>query len=200
MNKVWLFLLTASIAVLLFIDPAGVLTGLTAAANKAVKLSFELCAIYAIWMGIFSILEQTGISKWFSKILSPIVNLIFGKKNISDESRKYISMNMSANILGMGSAATPMGIKAIESMNKDNPDKSSVTYPMTMLIIISCTVIQFLPASIMGLMSASGSKNPASIVFPTILASLLSCITGIILVKITHAISVRIKKRRGGKK
>lgn len=193
-------MLTASIAVLLFIDPAGVLTGLTAAANKAVKLSFELCAIYAIWMGIFSILEQTGISKWFSKILSPIVNLIFGKKNISDESRKYISMNMSANILGMGSAATPMGIKAIESMNKDNPDKSSVTYPMTMLIIISCTVIQFLPASIMGLMSASGSKNPASIVFPTIIASLLSCITGIILVKITHAIGSRIKRRKGGKK
>lgn len=116
MNKVWLTILTLSIIALLFIDPSGVLLGLTNASNKAVKLSLELCAIYAVWIGIFSILEQTGISKWFSKILSPIINLIFGKKNISDKSRTYISMSMSANMLGMGGAATPLGIKAMESL------------------------------------------------------------------------------------
>lgn len=202
MNKVWLILLTFSTMVLLFVDPSGVLAGLTTASNKAVKLSFELLAIYSIWMGVFSILEQTGISKFFSKLLSPLVNLIFGKKNISDESRKYISMNISANMLGMGSAATPLGIKAMESMNKDNPDKSTITYPMTMLIIISCTVLQFLPASIMGLMSSAGSKNPASIVFPSILASILSTLVGVILVKVTHFIGSKSKKskNRGGKK
>ena len=198
MNKVWLLILTASVAVLVFIDPGGVLAGLTTAANKAVKLSFELCAIYAIWIGIFSILEQTGVTKWLSKILSPLVNFIFGKNNISDETRKYVSMNISANMLGMGGAATPLGIKAIESMNKDNPDKTTVTYPMTMLIIICCTVLQFLPSSIMGLMSAAGSKNPASIVFPSILASILSTITGIILVKITHRISLKRRKKKNG--
>lgn len=201
MNKVWLIILTCSTVVLVFIDPSGVLASLTTASNKAVKLSFELLAIYAIWMGIFSILEQTGISRFFSKLLSPLVNFIFGKKNISDESRKYISMNISANILGMGSAATPLGIKAMESMNKDNPDKTTVTYPMTMLIIISCTVLQFLPASIMGLMSSAGSKNPASIVFPSILASILSTFVGVILVKLTHFIGTKWKdKHRRGKK
>ena len=87
MNKVWLSLLVLSIVALLFVDPGGVLLGLTNASNKAVKLSLELCAIYAVWIGIFSIMEQTGISKWFSKILSPFVNLIFGKKNISEKSR-----------------------------------------------------------------------------------------------------------------
>lgn len=196
MNKVWLLILTLSICVLVFIDPSGVLAGLTSAANRAVKLSFELCAIYAIWIGIFSILEQTGVTKWLSKILSPLINLIFGKKNLSPESRNYVSMSISANMLGMGGAATPLGIKAIESMNKDNPDKTTVTYPMTMMIVLSCTVLQFLPTSIMGLMSSAGSKNPASIVFPSILASILSTATGIILVKLTHFFS----KRRGGKK
>lgn len=194
MNKVWLIMLSFSIISLLFVDPSGVLSGLTIASNKAVKLSFELCAIYAIWIGVFSILEQTGLSKWFSKILSPIVNLIFGKKNISEETKRYISLNMSANMLGMGSAATPFGIKAIESMQKDNPDKSTVTYPMTMLVVICCNVLQFLPTSIMGLMSASGSQNPASIVFPSILASLLSTTVGVIIVKLCHAFSK--KKRR----
>ncbi len=196
MNKVWLILLSLSIIALMFVDPSGVLAGLTSASNRAVKLSFELCAIYAIWIGIFSILEQTGLSKKFSKLLSPLVNLIFGKKNLSDETRQYVSMNISANMLGMGGAATPLGIKAIESMNKDNPDKTTVTYPMTMLIVICCTVLQFLPTSIMGLMSSAGSKNPASIVFPSILASILSTTIGIILVKVTHLISQRRKRRK----
>lgn len=196
MNKVWLSLLVLSIVALLFVDPGGVLLGLTNASNKAVRLSLELCAIYAVWIGIFSIMEQTGISKWFSKILSPFVNLIFGKKNISEKSRTYISMSMSANMLGMGGAATPLGIKAMESLQEDNKNKDEVSYPMTMLIIISSTVLQFLPTSIMGLMSSSGSKNPTSIILPAILTSICSSVVGIILVKLWHLISSKRKKRK----
>ena len=196
MNKVWLSLLVLSIVALLFVDPGGVLLGLTNASNKAVKLSLELCAIYAVWIGIFSIMEQTGISKWFSKILSPFVNLIFGKKNISEKSRTYISMSMSANMLGMGGAATPLGIKAMESLQEDNKNKDEVSYPMTMLIIISSTVLQFLPTSIMGLMSSSGSKNPTLIILPAILTSICSSVVGIILVKLWHLISSKRKKRK----
>lgn len=196
MNKVWISILTLSIIALLFIDPGSVLLGLTSASNKAVKLSLELCSIYAVWIGIFSILEQTGIAKWFSKILSPIVNLIFGKKNISEKSRTYISMSMSANMLGMGGASTPLGIKAMESLQEDNPNKDQVSYPMMMLIIISSTVLQFLPTSIMGLMSASGSQNPSAIILPSILTSICSSIVGIILVKLYHSISSKRKKHK----
>lgn len=180
----------------MFIDPGGVLLGLTNASNKAVRLSLELCAIYAVWMGIFSIMEQTGLAKWFSKILSPLVNLIFGKKNISEKSRTYISMSMSANMLGMGGAATPLGIKAMESLQEDNNNRDTVSYPMTMLIIISSTVLQFLPTSIMGLMSSSGSKNPSAIILPAILTSICSSVVGIILVKLCHFISRKRKKHK----
>ena len=196
MNNVWLVLLSFSIIALMFIDPGGVLLGLTNASNKAVKLSLELCAIYAVWMGIFSIMEQTGLAKWFSKILSPLVNLIFGKKNISEKSRTYISMSMSANMLGMGGAATPLGIKAMESLQEDNNNRDTVSYPMTMLIIISSTVLQFLPTSIMGLMSSSGSKNPSAIILPAILTSICSSVVGIILVKLCHFISGKRKKHK----
>lgn len=196
MNKVWLSILTLSIIALLFMDPGGVLLGLTNASNKAVKLSLELCAIYAVWIGIFSILEQTGISKWFSKILSPIVNLIFGKKNLSEKSRTYISMSMSANMLGMGGASTPLGIKAMESLQELNENKDTVSEAMTMLIIVSSTVLQFLPTSIIGLMSSSGSKNPTAIILPSILTSICSSIIGIILVKVWHRISSKRKKRK----
>ena len=195
MNKVWLILLISSIFALTFLNPTSVLSGLITASNKAVSLSFELCAIYAIWMGIFSILEQTGISKWFAKILSPLINLIYGKKNISAETKKYISLNMSANMLGMGGAATPMGLKAMESMQKDNKDKNSATKEMVMLVVICCCVFQFLPTSIMSLMSQAGSVNPSTIVFPSILASICSTAIGVITVKLYHLLPNLFKRR-----
>lgn len=196
MNKVWLILLSSSIISLMFFDPSSVLSGLINASNKAVTLSFELCAIYAVWMGIFSILEQTGISKWFAKILSPLINLIYGKNNISTETRKYISLNMSANMLGMGGAATPMGLKAMESMQKDNIDKTSATKEMTMLVVVCCCVFQFIPSTIMSLMAASGSINPSNIILPSIIASLCSTFIGVITVKLYHLILSLLSRRK----
>lgn len=185
-----------SIASLIFIDPSSILLGLTSASNKAVTLSFELCAIYAVWMGIFSILEQTGISKFLTKLLSPIIDLIYGKNKLSKESKLYVSMNMSANLLGMNGAATPLGIKAIESMNKDNLNKTAITGSMIMLIVINCSSIQLLPTTIMSMMSMAGSVNPSAIVIPSLLTGLLSTIIAIILVKIANGISSKIEKRK----
>ena len=190
MNKVWLTLLISSICVLLFVDPNSVLSGMLNASNKALSLSFELCAVYAVWVGIFAILEQTGATKLLSKILSPLINLIFGKGNLSSESKKYVSMNISANLLGLNGAATPLGIKAIESMGKD---KEKATFPMIMLVVISCTSLQLFPTSIMGLMVAAGSKNASSIILPSIIASALSTFIAIVIVRVIH----HFKKKRG---
>ena len=188
MNKVWLLLLISSIGVLMFIEPTGVLSSMLSSSTKALNLTLELATIYAVWVGIFSILEQTGATKILSKILSPIINLIFGKNTLSPESKNLVSMNMSANILGMSGAATPLGIKAIESMGKN---ETKATFPMIMLTVISCTGFGLLPTSIMGLMTASGSKNPSSIILPSIIAGLSSTIIGIILTKIIHKIRVK---------
>ena len=186
MNKVWLFLIVSSIGVLLFIDPSRVLSSMLSSSTKALHLSLSLATIYAIWMGIFSILEQTGATKILSKMLSPLINLIFGKNTLSSDSKNLVSMNISANILGMSGAATPLGIKAIESMGKNN---TKATFPMIMLTVISCTGFGLLPTSIMGLMAASGSKNPSSIILPSIIAGLISTIVGIVLTKLIHKIN-----------
>ena len=197
MNKIWLILLLSGLIMLVLTDPSSVLVGLSTAANKAVSLSFELCAIYAVWVGIFAVLEQTGISKWLTKLLSPIIDLIFGKKNLSPKSKEYVSMNMSANLLGMNGAATPMGIKAIESMNKDNPS-GEVSFPMTMLIILSCTSLQLLPTSIIGIMTNAGSENATAIILPSLLAGLLSTITGIVLVRLYNYLKIKRNRRKNG--
>ena len=188
MNIIWIILFFSSVLALCFSNPTTVLSGLLSASNNAVRLSFELCAIYAIWLGLFSILEKSGLSQKLSKLLSPIINKIFGKCNLSEESKKYVSMNMSANLLGMNGAATPLGIKAIESMQKDNPNKNTVTFPMIMLVAISCSSIQILPTSIIGMLAAADSKNPTAIIFPSIICSFLSTIFTIILVYLFKSI------------
>jgi spore maturation protein A len=195
MNIIWIVLFIISVISLCFGDPTKVLSGLLVASNNAVKLSFELCAIYAIWLGLFSILEKCGLSEKLSKLLSPIINKIFGKSNLSAESKQYVSMNISANLLGMSGAATPLGIKAIESMQKDNPNKSVVTFPMIMLIAISCSSVQFLPTSIIGMLVSAESKNPTSIILPSIICSILSTTIAILLVYIFHIIFDKTKNK-----
>ncbi len=196
MNKIWIFLFIASIVSLCLFDPSQVLSGLLTASNKAVKLSLELCAVYAIWLGLFAILEKSGLAKKVSKLLSPIINKIFGKNNLSDESKKYVSMNISANLLGMGGAATPLGIKAIESMQKDNKNKSVATFPMIMLVVISCSSVQLLPTSIIGMLANAQSKNPTAIIFPSIICSVLSTT---IAISLAYLFAFLFKKRKKSK-
>lgn len=196
MNRIWVLLFLVSVISLCIFNPSQVLTGLLSASNNAVKLSLELCAIYAIWIGLFSILEQSGLSKKLSKLLSPIINKIFGKNNLSDESRKYVSLNISANMLGMNGAATPLGIKAIESMQKDNPDKSTVSFAMIMIIAISCSSVQLLPTSIIGMLASAGSSSPTSIILPSIICSICSTSITILLVYIFHFIFDRKRRKK----
>ena len=184
-----------SIISLCFSGPTKVLSSLISASNNAVKLSFELLAIYAIWLGLFSILEKSGLAEKLSKFLSPIINKIFGKSNLSAESKRYVSMNISANLLGMGGAATPLGIKAIESMQKDNPNKNIVSFPMIMLIAISCSSIQLLPTSIIGMLVSANSSNPTSIILPSIICSIISTVIAILLVYLFHLVFDKSNKK-----
>lgn len=195
MNKIWLILIISALISLTIFNPGDVLLGLSTAGNKAVKLTLELCAVYAVWTGIFNILSKTRISKWLNKILSPLITLIFGKNVLDEESKKYVSMNMSANILGMNGAATPLGIKAIEAMNKNN-NSDKATYPMIMLVVICCTSLQLLPSSIIGMMTAAGSNNPSAIILPSLLAGLCSTTIGIVLVRIFNFIDKKTSKRK----
>lgn len=191
MNKLWLVVVVTTISILLFKGPELVLFSFSQGANKAVRFSLELCAIYAVWTGIIKIVEETGVSKLIAKILSPVVDLLFGK-NLSREAKQYVSLNMSANILGMGGAATPMGIKAIEKMDDG---KEVVTPQMIMLVVLCATGIQLIPTSVIGILTQHNGTNPSSIIWPSLFASLLSTIVGVVLVKICAKFY-----KRGGKK
>lgn len=188
MNIFWLLMMLSSMLVLLITNPSAVLSEMIGASASSLKLCIELCAVYAVWLGMLELLEASGLSQKLAKLLRPIIRKIF--KVEDEQAQKYIAMNLSANMLGLGNASTPMGIKAMQSLD----DKSGkANFSMIMLIVINATSIQLLPTTIIGLRTSAGSTNPADIILPTLLATILTTILGIVLV---HLIDKILRKRR----
>lgn len=188
MNIFWLLMMLSSILVLLITNPSAVLSEMIGASASSLKLCIELCAVYAVWLGMLELLEASGLSQKLAKLLRPIIRKVF--KVEDEQAQKYIAMNLSANMLGLGNASTPMGIKAMQSLD----DKSGkANFSMIMLIVINATSIQLLPTTIIGLRTSAGSTNPADIILPTLLATILTTILGIVLV---HLIDKILRKRR----
>ena len=149
-----------------------------AGGDKALELSLRVIVVCAVWMGIFELLEKTGLANSFSKTLKPFNNKLFG--NLPGKSNDYVSLNISANLLGMRGATTPMGIKSVEELEKH----PNTRYAIAMFFVINATSVQLIPSSVMGLRTTMGSISPADIILPTILATLLSTVIGVILVRV----------------
>ena len=178
----------AGIVVMIFTKPTTVLSTMISASEKSVKLCVSLLAIYAVWLGLLKILENTGFNKKLAKWLSPIINFLFGSR-LDDYTKEQIAINISSNILGLGNAATPSAIRAMQGLD----DKTGkINNNMTMLMVINCLSFQLLPTTVMGLMVASGSTNASSVILPTICTSI---VTGIIIITILKLIfKARSKK------
>lgn len=198
MSKIWLIMLIAAISALLFTNPDAAVTAMISGSHAAVDLAINLVALYGFWLGFFAILEKLNISAFISKLLRPLIRFLF--KDIDAETEKYISMNMSANLLGLGNAATPMGINAINLLAKG---KTYATTNMIMLIVISATSLQLLPSTVIGLRATHGSAAPASFLPASVIATVLSTVIGVLLVKLISKIlpdpteeSLRLKAQK----
>jgi spore maturation protein A len=195
MSKIWTVLLIAGIGTLLFIDPSAAVSAMTKGSLDAVNLAIRLVALYAFWLGFLSILEKTGIANKLAKLLRPVVRFLF--PGSSEQTSKMITMNMSANILGLGNAATPMAIGAVKSMYDGKSDKASIN--MVMLMVISATSLQLLPSTVIGLRAAHGSANPADFLAAGTIATVVSTALGIALVKLYGFLKSRRAKRKAAK-
>lgn len=173
MNIIFAVLIIASGAFLVVKSPESLLSSMTTAAESAISLTLKMVGIYAIWLGISAMLERSGLSEKLSNLLKPVCKKLFGK--MSEEGYKYTTMNLSANILGLGNAATPMGIKSVGQM-KDN------TYQLAMLMVINATSIQILPTTVLSLLTEYSATNPASIILPSLIGTAVSTIIGVLLV------------------
>ena len=178
MNFIWVIIILASCICLVFTTPEAILPAMLTGASQAISLCFELLAIYSVWLGILGIINETKLSSYISKMMSPLINLLWGKNSMNEVARKNLSLSLSTQLLGIGGASVPFGIKAIEEMNTGT---GKITPPMVMTIVFACSGVQLLPTTVMGLMTASGSVNPAYIIVPTILSGLVTTIVGVVL-------------------
>ena len=175
-------MMAASLGLMLFTDPSAAVNSMVTGAHGAVELSLNLLALYAFWLGFFSLIERLGLSRGLERLLRPVIVRLF--PSADTETRKFITMNISANILGLGNAATPMAINAINRM--DNGSRKAST-DMIMLTVLSATSLQILPTTVIGMRATAGSANPADFLFPSLI--------GIIGVKLCSKIFDRDKTK-----
>jgi spore maturation protein A len=116
MNAIFGIIIILSISLLLFTNPGAVLSAMLSGGEKALSLTLKMVVVYAVWMGMFELLEKSGLSNKISKLLRPINRFLFGP--LPEKANDFISLNLSANLLGMSGATTPMGIKAINELEK----------------------------------------------------------------------------------
>ena len=141
-----------------------------------------------------NIAEKTKIIKKLTRILNPLINFLFPELKTQEKIRNEIAMNMVANILGLGNAATPLGIKAMKSMQEINPDKKVLSDSMVTLIVLNTASIQLIPTTVIAIRMSLGSENPTNIIFPVWIATLCAAVAGITATKILIAKSEKIKK------
>lgn len=151
-------------------------------AEAAAEIVLSLAGIMCLWTGILKIAERSGVSRAIERLLSPLVGLLF--KNAPEKAREHITMNIAANMLGMGNAATPAGISAMTELDKINPHPKTPTRDMAMLMVLNTASVQLIPATIIAIRQSSGSADPQSVVFPIIIGSFAGCAAAVASVKL----------------
>lgn len=184
LNLVWPIFIIISFTYAIFSGNLEKLnTSIFDSTESAINLSLTMLGTMCLWNGIIQIASNTRIVEKLSKILNPIIRFLFPEiKN--KEIEKEISMNMISNILGLGNAATPLGLKAMKSMQEENENKETLSNSMLMLIVINTASIQIIPTTVIAIRTSLGSKNPTSIVFPVWVATIAAAIAGIFMTKL----------------
>ena len=150
--------------------------------ESAVNLTLTLIGMTCLWCGIMEVASKTKIIGYLSKVLEPIVKNLFW--NLNEESYNNIIMNIIANILGLGNAATPLGLKAMDELQKENVNKDELSDNMMMLIVLNTASLQIIPTTIIAIRSSLGSNNPTKIIFPVWISTICAAVVGIICTKI----------------
>ena len=153
-------------------------------AADAVELSITFLGTLCLWNGIMEIAKQTSLIKKLTHFLSPIMHFLFPDINKNNVVYEEMSMNIIANILGLGNAATPLGLKAMQTLQKQNSKKDTLSNSMAMFIILNTASLQIIPTTVIAIRSSLGSSNPTKIIFPIWCATIMAAVFGILSAKI----------------
>lgn len=158
-------------------------------AQTSVTTLISFAGAMCFWCGLMKIAEKTGVSSVICRIIAPIVNRLF--PGAGESAKQHISMNITANMLGMGNAATPMGMLAASELDKENPTPEQPSVNMCMLVVLNTTAFQLMPSTIIALRAAAGSQNPVSVILPIWFASACAICSGVASVRLLYRIRSR---------
>ncbi|MBU3182668.1 nucleoside recognition domain-containing protein [Clostridium psychrophilum] len=184
-NIIWFLILSLGIVI-------GIVTGkgeivskaVISSTSGAVELIIGLVGMMCLWCGIMKIAEESGLTDKLAKLLRPILKIIFKKAGKNQKAMSSITMNLTANMMGLSNAATPFGIKAMEEMQKMNNDKDTASNDMALFLVLNAACIQFLPTTVISIRAAFNSQNPAIIIIPAIITTGTASVLGVIYCKI----------------
>lgn len=150
-------------------------------ASDGIALLMEMLPVLVLWTGVMKIAEDAGILEKFANFVRPVLHKLFPSLDKHDPALQYIASNIAANALGLGSAATPFGLKAMEEMQKKNPQKDTATEAMVTFLVLNTGGVTIIPTTVLALRLSYHSANPSEIILTSILATFCSSFAGLML-------------------
>ena len=184
-NYIWFFLIFCGVLVGLLSGNGDIISkAIINSCGSTVTFVIELTGIMCFWCGVMKVAENSGLTEKISKLLKPILKLIFKEAAKDEKALGAIVMNLTANMMGLSNAATPFGIKAMEEMDKLNKHKETASNDMALFLVLNATCIQLVPSTIISIRAACNSANPGIIILPTLVSTATAAIVGVICCKI----------------
>ncbi|MBQ8309590.1 MAG: spore maturation protein A [Clostridia bacterium] len=168
-------------------------------AARAVEVTISLCGMMCLWCGLMEVLADAGVIRRLSRLLSPFLRRFFPNAYRTGEGAEEISAAISANLLGIGNAATPLALRAMEQMQKHNPDPTRADGEQITLAVLNTASVTLIPANLLALRRAAGSSDPFAIMIPVWLTSCLCAAMALLLTSIPRFFSKkgrRTQKRK----
>ncbi len=184
MNYIWPIIIVFSFICAIFSGNMDALsTAVIDSGTVAVSLVIKLLGVVCMWNGLIRISEKSGLTKSLSKLLSPVLRLLFPKLK-DEEARQLISMNITANILGLDNAATPLGLKTMKRLNELNNHSKTADDNMVRFVVINTASLHLMSTTIAMLRNEYGSKSPTEIIIPALITSAISLFCGLLMTTI----------------
>ena len=185
LNKIWPFFIIISFIFALFTGNISEYNNsIFSSCSQAVELIIKLFGTMCLWNGLMQIVQETSLMKRLSNMISPLMKFLFPKMQKEDKEYKEITINIIANLLGIGNAATPLGLKAMQTMQEKNPKKDTITDSMAIFIVLNTASLQLIPSTVIAVRASLGSANPSQIIVPVWIATIVADIAGITASKI----------------
>jgi spore maturation protein A len=168
-------------------------------AGNSVTLAIGLIGVMALWLGIMKIAEESGLMNLVARAIAPVMRRLFPEVPAGHPAMGSMMMNIAANMLGLSNAATPLGLKAMEDLEKLNPAPGIATNSMCMFLTINTAGVQLIPASMISLMASAGSKDPTAIIGTAFAATFIALVSGVTLAKLLEGMRIFAVDRQAQK-